>query len=253
MGKEEKKAPSSPAGNNLSQAAQAPGTEQKKVPETALMSKKPPKGDPSRGKEEDAHKCCGCHFPLLVALLQLALGVSITVLGFLMASFSSSLLARDTPYWAGIILCVVALLGLVMLCISYQPDEKTCVQFAIKVAYFLLSTLSLLVCVLAVAFAAYCYSQITQFTCETISETCQCKLDTEDPLSRTFTYQDVSDCPDFLGTFRLYLLIQMVLNLLAALVGFAACFVMWKDRYQVFYVGIRLYSSTVPGVQQQKV
>uniref|UniRef100_A0ACB8FRE7 Uncharacterized protein n=1 Tax=Sphaerodactylus townsendi TaxID=933632 RepID=A0ACB8FRE7_9SAUR len=151
------------------------------------------------------------------------------------------------------LLCVVALLGLVMLCISYQPDEKTCVQFAIKVAYFLLSTLSLVVCVLAVAFASYCYSQITQFTCETISETCQCKLDTEDPLSRTFIYQDVAECPDFLGIFKLYLLIQIVLNLLAALVGFAACFVMWKDRYQVFYVGIRLYPSTVTGVQQQKV
>ncbi|KAL8219100.1 UNVERIFIED_CONTAM: hypothetical protein K2H54_005887 [Gekko kuhli] len=140
-----------------------------------------------------------------------------------------------------------------MLCISYQSDEKTCIQFAIKVAYFLLSALSLVVCVLAVAFAAYCYSQITQLTCETISETCQCKLDTEDPLSRTFIYQDISDCPNFLETFSLYLLIQMVLNLLAALVGFAACFVMWKDRYQVFYVGMWLYCSTVPGVQQQKV
>ncbi|XP_015284937.1 PREDICTED: sarcospan [Gekko japonicus] len=251
MGKEEKKASSSPPRNNLSQAG--PGTEQRKEPEAAPMSKKPPKRDPGAGQEEDAHKCCGCRFPLLVALLQLALGASVTVLGFLMASISSSVLGRDTPYWAGLILCVVAVLGLVMLCISYQPDEKTCVQFAIKVTYFLLSALSLVVCVLAVAFAAYCYSQITQLTCETISETCQCKLDTEDPLSRTFIYQDISDCPNFLGTFSLYLLIQIVLNLLAAFVGLAACFVMWKDRYQVFYVGIWLYGSTVPGVQQQKV
>ncbi|XP_077194038.1 sarcospan [Paroedura picta] len=253
MGKEEKKAPSSPTRNNRSQAGQAPGSEPRKEPEAALMSKKPPKEDPSLGQKEDAYRCCGCRFPLLVALLQLALGVSITVVGFLMVSISSSVLGRDTPYWAGIILCVVAVLGLVMLCISYQPDEKTCAQFAIKVAYFLLSTLSLVVCVLAVAFAAYCYSQITQFTCEPISETCQCKLDKEDPLSRTFIYQDVSDCPNFLETFRLYLLIQMALNSLAALVGFAACFVMWKDRYQVFYVGIWLNRSAVPGAQQQKV
>ncbi|XP_060113984.1 sarcospan [Heteronotia binoei] len=252
MGKEEKKAPSSLT-HNPSQTGQVPGTEPRKEPKAALMSKKPPKGDPSPGQEEDTYRCCGCHFPLLVALLQLALGVSITVLGFLVASISSSVLSRDTPYWAGIILCVVAMLGLVMLCISYQPDEKTCVQFAIKVAYFLLSVLSLVVCVLAVAFATYCYSQITQFTCETITETCQCKMDIEDPLSRTFIYQDVSDCPNFLGTFSLYLLIQIVLNLLAALVDFAACFVMWKDRYQVFYMGIRLYCSTVPTVQQQKV
>ncbi|XP_042326567.1 sarcospan [Sceloporus undulatus] len=140
-----------------------------------------------------------------------------------------------------------------MLCISYQPDEKTCIQFVIKVAYFLLSALSLIVCVLAVAFASYRYSQITQFTCEAIPEICRCKLDTVDPLSRTFMFQDVLDCADITSTFSLYLLIQIVLNLLAAIVGFAVCFVMWKDRYQIFYVGIRLHSLIVPGGQQQKV
>uniref|UniRef100_G1KLC5 Sarcospan n=2 Tax=Anolis carolinensis TaxID=28377 RepID=G1KLC5_ANOCA len=140
-----------------------------------------------------------------------------------------------------------------MLCISYQPDEKTCIQFAIKVAYFLLSALSLIVCVLAVAFASYRYSQITQFTCEAVPEICQCKLDTVDPLSRTFIFQNVLGCDDITSTFSLYLLIQIVLNLLAAIVGFAACFVMWKDRYQVFYVGIRFHSFTAPGGQQQKV
>ncbi|XP_066490124.1 sarcospan isoform X2 [Tiliqua scincoides] len=140
-----------------------------------------------------------------------------------------------------------------MLCISYQPDEKTCVQFAIKVAYFLLSALSMIVCILAVAFAAYSYSQISQFSCETALETCQCKLDTVDPLSRTFIYEDISDCTEITRTFSLYLLIQIVLNLLAAIVGFAACFVMWKDRYQVFYVGIWLQSLTAGVQQQQKV
>lgn len=136
---------------------------------------------------------------------------------------------------------------------DFHCAKKWPFVLSFQVAYFLWSALSLVVCVLAMAFAAYCYSQITQFICETISETCQCKLDTEDPLSRTFIYQGVSDCPDFFGTFTLYLLIQIVLNLLAALLGFVACFVMWKDRYQVFYVGIWLYCSTVPGVQQQKV
>lgn len=29
--------------------------------------------------------------------------------------------------------CVVSLVGFVMLCILYQPDEKTCVQFTVKV------------------------------------------------------------------------------------------------------------------------
>ncbi|XP_060634239.2 sarcospan [Anolis sagrei] len=221
--------------------------------QAAAMQKKGAQREPKAGQEEDVHTCCGCRFPLLLASLQLALGASVTVLGFLMAGISASLLVRDTPYWAGIIVCVVALLSLVMLCISYQPDEKTCIQFAIKVAYFLLSALSLIVCVLAVAFAAYRYLQITQFTCESVPEICQCKLDTVDPLSRTFLFQNVLDCADITSTFSLYLLIQIGLNLLAAIVGFAACFVMWKDRYQVFYVGIRFHSFSSPGGQQQKV
>ncbi|XP_038964161.1 sarcospan isoform X3 [Rattus norvegicus] len=82
--------------------------------------------------EEEARTCCGCRFPLLLALLQLALGIAVTVLGFLMASISPSLLVRDTPFWAGIIVCVVAYLGLFMLCVSYQVDERTCVQFSMK-------------------------------------------------------------------------------------------------------------------------
>uniref|UniRef100_A0A8C3TG22 Sarcospan n=1 Tax=Chelydra serpentina TaxID=8475 RepID=A0A8C3TG22_CHESE len=102
-------------------------------PQQEPAMKKKAKGDPKTGQEEESHTCCGCRFPLLVALLQLVLGISITVLGFIMAGISSSLLVRDTPYWAGIIVCVVALVGMVMLCVSYQPEEKTCFQFAIKV------------------------------------------------------------------------------------------------------------------------
>lgn len=56
--------------------------------------------------EEEARTCCGCRFPLLLALLQLALGIAVTVLGFLMASISPSLLVRDTPFWAGIIVSI---------------------------------------------------------------------------------------------------------------------------------------------------
>ncbi|XP_070611164.1 sarcospan [Erythrolamprus reginae] len=209
--------------------------------------------DQKAGKEEDSvHTCCGCRFPLLAALLQLALGVSITVLAFLMAEFSPALLLRETPYWAGALVCLTAVIGFVMLCISYQPDEKTCIQFFIKVAYFLLSALSLNVCVLAMAFAAYCYSQILRFTCAPISETvCHCKLDISDPLSRTVTYH--SDCSFITNTFYLFLLIQFLLNLLAALVGFSACFVMWKDRYQVFYVGTRAQSKAMAGGPPPKV
>ncbi|NXW94100.1 SSPN protein, partial [Alopecoenas beccarii] len=260
MGKKEEKKPQhSTSLNNQSQTGKAPegekSTDLSKTQEPAMKKKKQKKtkGDPKTGQEEESHTCCGCRFPLLFALLQLALGISITVLGFLMAGISSSLLVRDTPYWAGIIVCVVSLVGLVMLCISYQPDEKTCVQFTVKVMYFLLSALALVACVLAVAFAAHHYLQMTKFTCDTILETCYCKLDTADPLGRTFVYQDAADCGSLTSMLNLYLLLQMVLNLIAALVCLSACFVMWKHRYQVFYVGVRFYPLNATEGQQQKV
>lgn len=64
------------------------------------------KGEPKAGPEEESHTCCGCRFPLLLAFLQLALGTSVTALGFLMAGSSSSLPVRDTPYWAGILVSI---------------------------------------------------------------------------------------------------------------------------------------------------
>uniref|UniRef100_A0A670JRE0 Sarcospan n=1 Tax=Podarcis muralis TaxID=64176 RepID=A0A670JRE0_PODMU len=63
----------------------------------------------SRG---DPRPCCGCRFPLLAALGQLALGAAVAVLGFLMAGVSSSLLVRDTPYWAGLLVSIAVCFSL---------------------------------------------------------------------------------------------------------------------------------------------
>ncbi|NP_001088569.1 sarcospan S homeolog [Xenopus laevis] len=211
-----------------------------------------PKKEAKVGREE-SHNCCGCRFPLLIALLQLSLGVSVTVLSFIMAASCPSLLPRDTPYWAGICVSAVAVLGLILLCLPYQPDEKTMCQFVLKLLYFLLSALGLIICVTAVAFAAYHHSYITKFTCHMATDWCQCTMDSSDPLSRTFQYQNVSDCDSITGTMKLFVLLQMALNLLLALVCLASCFVMWKDRYQVFYVG-QWFPGPAPNVaRQQKV
>ncbi|MXQ80014.1 hypothetical protein E5288_WYG013665 [Bos mutus] len=131
--------------------------------------------------------------------------------------------------------CLVAYLGLFMLCVSYQVDERTCIQFAMKLLYFVLSALGLTVCVLAVAFAAHHYAQLAQFTCGTALDSCQCKLPSSEPLSRTFVYRDVTDCTSITGTFKLFLLIQMILNLVCGLVCLLACFVMWKHRIEFTY------------------
>ncbi|XP_008691365.1 sarcospan isoform X2 [Ursus maritimus] len=124
--------------------------------------------------------------------------------------------------------------------------------FWTQLLYFLLSAVGLTVCVLAVAFAAHHYSQLTQFSCGTALDACHCKLPSVEPLSRTFVYRDVTDCTSITGTFKLFLLIQMILNLVCGLVCLLACFVMWKHRYQVFYVGVRMCSLTASEGQQQK-
>lgn len=60
---------------------------------------------------EDGDKCRVCRFPLLVALLQLLLGVAVTAVAFLTLAISPSLLARETPHWAGIIVSVCSVHG----------------------------------------------------------------------------------------------------------------------------------------------
>lgn len=66
--------------------------------------------DDSPAPEDGGHKCRVCRFPLLVALLQLLLGVAVTAVAFLMLAVSPSLLARETPHWAGIIVSSILLL-----------------------------------------------------------------------------------------------------------------------------------------------
>ncbi|XP_054476698.1 sarcospan [Anoplopoma fimbria] len=212
--------------------------------------KKKKKRDESSAPE-DGQKCRACRFPLLVALLQLLLGVAVAVVAFLMLAMSPSLLARETPHWAGIILCLVSILGFILYCITYIPDERTSTQFIGKILYFVLCTIGLVISVLALSFAGHHYSQTSGFSCEPVGEDCVCKLDPNDPIARTFTYEGVSDCEGITGTLPLYFLLQIVLNLAQAIVCAIGAFIMWKHRYQVFFAGLQVGS---PSSQQwQKV
>ncbi|CAG03430.1 unnamed protein product, partial [Tetraodon nigroviridis] len=189
---------------------------------------------------EDGHKCRFCRFPLVVALLQLLLGVAVTVVAFLMLAISPSLLARETPHWAGIILCLVSVLGFILYCITYLPDERTSAQFICEVLYFILCSIGLVLSVLVVAFAGHHYSQASGFSCGPARGDCVCTLSQEDPIARTFTYEGVGDCQAITGTLTLYFLVQIVLNLAQALVCAAGAFIMWKHRYQVFFAGLQI-------------
>lgn len=193
---------------------------------------------------EDGRKCRVCRFPLLVALLQLLLAVAVTVVAFLMLAVSPSLLARETPHWAGIILCLVSIVGFVLYCVTYVPDERTSSQFIVKLLYFILCTIGLVISLLALSFAGHHYTQTSSFWCEPAGEDCVCTLDRNDPIARTFTYEGVSDCEVITGTLALYFLIQILLNLAQALVCAVGAFIMWKHRYQVFFAGLQIGSPS---------
>ncbi|KAM9481650.1 sarcospan [Clarias gariepinus] len=209
------------------------------------------KADRGGPDAEGRHTCCGCRFPLLIALLQLLLGITITVVAFLMTTISPSLLARETPHWAGIILCIVSVLGFVLYFITYLPDERTYTQFIIKLLYFLLCSVGLVISIVVIAFQGHHYSLTNGFICREIRQDCICALEPEDPIARTFAYTGVTDCTAVTSTLMLYYLLQMVLNLAQAIVCLLGAFIMWKHRYQVFFVGLQRGS---PSTQQwQKV
>lgn len=118
-------------GSKGKEAPPKPPASGKETPAAAPLGKKSrpaDEEDAKAGKEEDVHTCCGCRFPLLVALLQLMLGVSITVLAFLMAEFSPSLLLRETPYWAGALVSMPVLRvgrrGGGLRCLSHTPSAR---------------------------------------------------------------------------------------------------------------------------------
>uniref|UniRef100_A0A3P9LH56 Sarcospan (Kras oncogene-associated gene) n=1 Tax=Oryzias latipes TaxID=8090 RepID=A0A3P9LH56_ORYLA len=194
--------------------------------------------------QEDGKKCRVFRFPLLVALLQLLFGVAVAAVAFLMAAISPSLLARETPHWAGIILCLVSLVGFILYCINYLPDEKTSMQFVVKLLYFILCTTGVVISVLAVAFAGHHHSQSSSFTCKQMGEACVCVQDPNDPIARTFTYEGVSDCEAITGALRFYFLLQILLNLVQALVCAVGTFIMWRHRYQVFFSGLQIASPS---------
>lgn len=121
----------------------------------------------------------------------------------------------------------------------------------LQLLYFVLCTIGLVISVLVVAFTGHHYSQTSSFSCEQVGEDCVCMLDHNDPIARTFTYEEVSDCEVITGTLTLYFLLQIVLNLVQAIVCAVGAFIMWKDRYQVFFAGLQIGS---PSSQQwQKV
>nr|XP_023671064.1 sarcospan [Paramormyrops kingsleyae] len=194
--------------------------------------------------EKDGRTCLGCRFPLIIATLQLVLSVTIMTVAFVMVFISPSLMARETPYWAGIIVFLVSILGFVLCCITYLPDERTSMQFIVKVSYFLLCTLGLILSILVIAFSSHHYTLINGFSCQEKGEDCSCTHDPEDPIARTFLYANVSDCSAITGTLKIYFLLQIMLNVAQALVCLSGALIMWMHRYQMFFAGLQIGSPS---------
>lgn len=110
----------------------------------------------------------------------------------------------------------------------------------LQLLYFVLCTTGLVISVLVVAFAGHHHSQTSSLTCEQEGGDCVCVLDQDDPIARTFVYEEVSDCEWITGTLPFYFLIQIILNLAQALVCVVGAFIMWKHRYQVFFSGLQI-------------
>lgn len=120
-----------------------------------------------------------------------------------------------------------------------------------QLLYFVLCTIGLVISLLAMAFAGHHYTQTNSFVCKQAGEDCECILDQDDPIARKFTYEGVSHCEVITGTLTLYFLLQILLNLVQALVCAVGAFIMWKHRYQVFFAGLQIGSPS--GQQWQKV
>ncbi|XP_064807682.1 sarcospan-like isoform X2 [Oncorhynchus masou masou] len=148
-------------------------------------------------------------------------------------------LSHTTPYTLSAICSVQWKPGF----IREEHTSPAC-QWPSKLLYFILCTVGLVLSVLVMAFSGHHYAQTNGFSCLEVGDDCMCTLDPHDPIARTFTYAGVSDCGEVTGTLKLYFLLQIALNLTQALVCALGAFVMWKHRYQVFFVGLQIGSPS---------
>ena len=113
-----------------------------------------------------------------------------------------------------------------------------------QVLYFLLCSVGVVISVLVIAFQGHHYSQANGFSCLEDGEDCVCTLDPMDPIARTFRYEAVADCSVVMDTLKMFFLLQMVLNLVQALVCATGAFITWKHRYQMFFAGLQVGSPS---------
>ncbi|XP_070559174.1 sarcospan-like [Ptychodera flava] len=210
-----------------------------------------PSTRPLKEKHRKYHLRC-CTLPVCLVLLQVLLGATIAVFGFVMLNISPSLKIRDTPYWSGILLVLAGLVGLYFCATNLEAYSGSVKAFLVKATCFTLSTVCIFVALTASAFTGIHGAAIIGFedTCEHLKSLhqCQCSREESGHLARLYIYEDTMDCDNFLANLKTYLFFQCTLNAIGGFACFCVVIMLWKLRYMEFYSGLRFYSysATIP-------
>ncbi|XP_041350526.1 sarcospan-like [Gigantopelta aegis] len=180
-------------------------------------------------------RCCRIH--ILLVTLQVLLGVAITAMSLYLQLYIPVARVRDTPYWAGIPLCLAGVAGIYYCATDFRSYTSTSKAFAIKATCFILSFIAIFLMIIATTFPAIHLGRIFTFqTCTESANHCICYM-SQDQTSRAFTYFDTKYCRLILEELKLYLIIIGSMCFLSSLASIWLVVLLWQSRYGQVYSG----------------
>nr|XP_032828243.1 sarcospan-like [Petromyzon marinus] len=148
------------------------------------------------------------------------IGTVVTAVAFSTSDLSPSLRPRDTPYWAGLPVCLAATLGFYMQSMNHH-EEETARMINVRVAYFLCCTLGAALSLTAACFAAHHGALLASSICH----------------PRTQGGSRGGGKGHSGGGSHTA---QVLLNVCAAACCLGGCYLLWRRRYQGVALGREL-------------
>ncbi|XP_059172137.1 sarcospan-like [Physella acuta] len=189
------------------------------------------------------HTCCPamspcCGIRVILVILQICLGCSITALVTYLHLFVPAVRMREKPFWAGVPLLLAGLSG-IFFCVRERKSEDVSVTlFVIKTACSIFAAISIFVCVTAAVFCGINAGQLFIYdSCQFLDNGCLCFY-TPDAASRTFLYTPVEDCSSFLCHLKIFLLVTGSLCAAGSLAAFSFVISIWKSRYSAITTSV---------------
>lgn len=111
-----------------------------------------------------------------------------------------------------------------------------------------LSSACIFVCIFGSTFPAIHANKIqSYYKCNMTNRACRC-FQSSLSKSRVFTYNDVDSCEVIFCIVNLFLILESVLNAMGSGVSFWFVILLWKEKYDNFYSGLKFYSysASVP-------